>query len=109
MINVGLKTLSVLMLFQVRLGLRIKSWGSPRPLGRNWTYDLGCLYLGSYSYLLSHILGMKAVYDPKLDEMCQKLVKSGKKVNAENILDYTTLHPWKAYFYWFDIQCARIF
>ena len=61
--NIGLKALSVLMLMQIRVGFNSKLRLVNRPAGRLWLYDFGLLYLGTYSYLLSHIAGMKLVYD----------------------------------------------
>ena len=94
---------------QIRIGFNTKLRLVNRPAGRLWLYDFGLAYLGTYSYLLSHIAGMKLVYDQQLDSMCQRMVNSGKKVKQDEILDYTLLADWKCYLYKFDLLIARLF
>ena len=58
--NVGLKALSLFMIMNVRIGFSPRKFGfSNRPAGRSWIYDLGLIYLGTYSFLLSHIMGIR--------------------------------------------------
>ena len=70
--NLSLKALSLFMLMQVRIGMSVKAGFRfvNRPAGRSWVYDTSLLYFGAYSYLLSHVAGMRAIYDSKLDSMC---------------------------------------
>lgn len=97
------------MLMQIRIGLTPKLKLLNRPEGRSWLYDFSLFYIGSYSYLYSHIAGQKAVWDDQLNEMCQRMANSGKNVQADKIMDFTSLEDWKCYFYNFDLLFAKIF
>ena len=80
-----------------------------RPAGRMWLYDFLLLYGGSYSFLMSHYVGTKKTFDPKLEEMANRMIKTNKKVNPNYMMDYTILDNWKCYLYLFDLQVARFF
>ena len=109
--NLGFKALSLFMLMQVRIGMSPRHFFKivNRPAGRLWVYDLGLIYFGTYAYLLSHIMGVKMAYDKKIDELCLKMASSGKKVNPEKIMDFTTLADWKCYLYKWDLWTAKMF
>ena len=59
--NIGLKVLSIFMLMQIRIGISPRNGFKliNRPVGRSWLYDFGLLYFGTYSFLLSHIVGIR--------------------------------------------------
>ena len=61
--NIGFKAISLLMFMQVRIGFSFRPYVgiAHRPAGRLWLYDVGLMYFGTYSYLLSHIMGPKMV------------------------------------------------
>ena len=74
--NIGFKALSLFMLMQIRIGISPRNGFRMvnRPVGRSWLYDFGLLYFGTYSYLLSHIVGIRNVYDQRLDSLCKRMV-----------------------------------
>ena len=109
--NLGFKALSLFMLMQIRIGISPRNGFRllNRPAGRLWIYDLGLLYFGTYSFLLSHIIGIRKVYDQRLDNLCQNMVRSRKKTNVDKLMDFTLLEDWKCYLYKFDLFFARLF
>ena len=72
-------------------------------------YDAMLMYGGVYAFLQSQIWPMKMIYDDRLDTLCQRMVSSRKKANAEVIMDKSSLHDWKCYFYKFDLLVAKLF
>ena len=94
--NLGFKGLALFMFMQVRL-LR-------RPAGRMLVYEAGLLYGGSYAFLLSQIAGIRAVFDPKVDSMCQRMLRSGRRVDPDQQLEFTALEDWKCYLYHCDLM-----
>ena len=99
--NVALKALSFFLLINLKL------W--KRPAGRPWTYDVMLGYGGFYSLVCSTFLGVKNVYDQKLDLMSQKIIANRRRVPPENIFNGTGLEWWKVYIYKFDSLVASIF
>ena len=58
--NIGLKALSIFMFMNIRIGFSPRRFSFVnRPVGRSWLYDFGLMYLGTYSFLLSHIIGIR--------------------------------------------------
>ena len=69
-----------------------------------WLYDAFLIYFGSYSYILSHISGPRSVFDEQLNQMTTKMLKSSRKVQAEKVLNETSLEDWKCYWYYYDMM-----
>ena len=91
------------MLMNVRIGFSLRKFSFVnRPLGRSWIYDIGLMYMGTYSFLLSHIMGIRQVYDGRIDSLCQQMIKSNKKVESSKCMDFTSLDDWKCYLYKLD-------
>ena len=109
--NIGFKALSIFMLMQIRIGISPRNGFKllNRPVGRSWIYDFGLLYFGTYSFILSHVVGIRKVYDQRLNDMCQTMIQSRKKINADKLFDFTHLDDWKCYVYKFDLYFARLF
>uniref|UniRef100_A0A7S3CJV5 Uncharacterized protein n=1 Tax=Strombidium rassoulzadegani TaxID=1082188 RepID=A0A7S3CJV5_9SPIT len=98
--NLGLKGVALLLLANIRLGRQ-----ASRPL----IVNLMLGYWGVYSLILSSFLGIRQVYDPKLDQMAQKIVANRNKVPPSQIFEGGQFDPLKVKVYKFDSIIAQLF
>ncbi len=59
-----------------------------RPASRSWLFDAALFYMGSYSFLLSNVVGVHKTWN-QYEGLAQKMIGSQKKVKTDEILDAT--------------------